>query len=169
MQKNIKLFSFVGIVLALVVVGLLFIPQFVRLGSANYNGYQMIFAYVTGGFNTIRKQYTEARASAALIIALVLMLFSMVSLAFQQKSSLLSLFGGLFLGIAGILFLLTPVWMLIIYNAGRPLEVKWLPYVVGGVMLAYGAFLTYLAIMRLREEKNALSAPKSHQYSYLKK
>lgn len=170
MQKNIKLFSFVGIGLVLLVVGLLFIPQFVTMWKFTYNGYEVIFASTTRPMKDyITKNADEARASAALIIALIFMLFSVASLLFHQKSSLLSLFGGLFLAVSGILFLLTPMWLMIIYNAGRPITVKWLPYVLGGVMLAYGAFLTYLAVMRLKDEKNALSAPKSHQYSYIKK
>lgn len=170
MQKNNKLFAIVGIALIVIVFGLLVIPQFMYFKGYTYNGYEAIFA-ATGNpmKDYIKKNADEARASAGLIIALILMVFSGVCLIFQKKSSLLSLFGGLFLGVAGILFLLTPVWILAIYNAGRAVNAKWLPYVVGGVMLAYGAFLTYLAIMRLRDEKNTLSSPKSHQYSYLKK
>ena len=172
MFKNTKLFSIIGIVLILVTVGVLFIPQFVELKGVSYNGYNYIFCYhkVDGinyfasnalGFNS------KAKPSAAGIIALVSLLIAGASLLFQQKSSLLSLFGGLFLAIAGLLFVLTPVWLLVIYNTA--IEAKWLAYVIGGILLAYGAFLIFLAVLRLRDEKNALSAPKSHQYSYIKK
>jgi hypothetical protein len=170
MQKNNKLFAIVGIALIVLVFGLLVIPQFMYFKGYTYNGYEAIFV-ATGNpmKDYIKKNADEAHASAALIIALILMVFSGVSLLFQKKSSLLALFGGLFLAIAGLLFLLTPLWFLVIFNSGRAVSAKWLAYVVGGLMLAYGAFLTFLAIMRLRDEKNTLSSPKSHQYSYLKK
>lgn len=172
MHKNIKLFAYAGIALILATVGLLFVPAFANLfGYTHLSGYNFIFGYLEkGGINYLAKNalgQDDGKVSAAGIITLICLFFSLVSLVFHKKSSVLSLLGGLFLAIAGILLLCTPLWATVIYNG--KVTAYWLAYVLGGVLLVYGGFVVYLAIMILRDEKNELSKPKSQQYSYLKK
>ena len=175
MHKNIKLFAYAGIALILATVGLLFVPAFARLNDTYLlSGYNFIFGfyYMKGNysFNYLAQnvlQQEDGKVSAAGIITLICLFFSLVSLVFHKKSSVLSLLGGLFLAIAGILLLCTPLWATVIYNG--KVTAYWLAYVLGGVLLVYGGFVVYLAIMILRDEKNELSKPKSQQYSYLKK
>ena len=167
------MFTLIALAIIAVCVGLMFIPQFGLLnaykGKSNYtyNAYETIFYFTTRPYkNYLKDNASGGRASAGGIIALIFLLLGAVSLGLSKKSSVLSLLGGLLVAISGILFLMTPLWMLIIYNG--KITAGWLAYVVGGVLLLVGAFISYIAIMRLRDEKNELARPKSQQYSYLK-
>ena len=175
------MFAFIGLVLIALCIGLLFIPQFALVrGVTSFenpnlrpiSGIEFFIGKRFGEENNYLAQNllgkdAKPHVSAAGIITLILMVFSAASLLTRKYSSLLSLFGGLFLAVSGILLLLTPLYTLSVYDG--KITAYWLAYVLGGILLAYGAFLTYLGIMLLRDEKNALSAPKSHQYSYINK
>lgn len=163
------MFTLIALAIIAVCVGLMFIPGFALLNKKlSYNAYEVIFYFS----NRPEKDYfvnntSGGRASAGGIIALIFLLFGAVSLGLSKKSSVLSLLGGLLVAISGILFLMTPLWLLIIYEKGKVVA-NWEAYVVGGILLLVGAFISYLAIMRLKDEKNELAKPKSQQYSYLK-
>ena len=174
MHKNLKMYSYVGLALIALTVGLLFVPGFIRgyfLGVKSLSGYNFIFGYYKyGGINYLAKNVLgqdKGHVSGFGITSLVFLLLAAASLVFQSKSSILSFFGGLFIALTGVIYLMTPVWCLSVYSG--KVEAFWLAYVLGGILLAYGAFLIFLAVLRLKEEKDVLATPKSHQYSYLKK
>ncbi|MCR5332587.1 MAG: hypothetical protein K6E11_01025 [Bacilli bacterium] len=173
MKKNPFMLSLIGIAVVLVCVGLMFIPGFALLNGGiktipqtYLNGYEVIFHYVVK--STYFVDNAKGRASAGGIIALVFLALGLASLGLSKKSSVLSLLGGVLVALGGIMILLMPLWFMIIYDNGK-VQAGWLAYVIGGVLTVVGGLLVYVGVMRLREEKNQLSKPKSQQYSYIRK
>ncbi len=167
MKKRVMLTSIITVVVLVIALGLLAIPgQFAKFGSYSYSGYETLFAFkVIDGKNYHTDNY-GGRPSSLGIIALVLIVLGGLCLIFNKKSKALPLLGGICLSISGLFFLLMSLSLATIYKRG--IELYWETYVIGGIVLLLGAYLIYLGIIYVREDKKITSQTKSQQYSYLK-
>lgn len=168
MKKRVLLTSFITTVVLVLFCGLFAIPgQFATIKQGEYSAYEVIFYFANrNGINYLAEN-CSGRPSAAGIIALIFMLLAVVSFIFQKKSLSLPLLGSICVLLAGILFVSMNLWMAVIYRQ-IVVELHWLTYVAGAVMILLGGYLLYVTIRALREESHLIGATKSQQYSYLK-
>lgn len=168
MKKRVFLTSIITICVLVISCGLLALPgQFATIKNIPLSGYEFIFFYKdVDGINYLAKNVTDARASAAGIIGLLFILFALVCLVFNKKSSLLALMGGVFTALSGLMFILMNLWAVSIYHK-TPVELSWVTYVIGGLFIVLGALLIFVGVKALKEENLLLNAPKSKQYSYI--
>ena len=182
-----KLLAFIkqnkAIVLALVIVllsfGFLALPgQFAHYGidgfknghytfKYNLNGYQWMFGTVEDIFgNKIGKAVPQG------IAAFVMLVLCVPGLLFSKKSSFVALLTSLALITISVLYFTISVAGLKAYPFEQAEDnayslILWVPYVVGGLVLIAGAFMTYRTIMVMKNEIKSPSQSKS-SYSYLK-
>ena len=160
-EKLAKYIPYISIGVIVLAFGFLALPgQFFKYFTQSYSGYEVIFFtpdYLTSNAN--------GRVSAGGIIAMVLIALAIPSYLFWKKSSASSLLAGILTTLGGIMFLLMPLWMAIIYRGNPDNPLKWVTYVIGSLLLVVGALSIFFAVIRLKEEK---AAPLKKNYSYIK-
>ena len=164
MKETLKKYiPYCGICAAVLAIGLVFVPGFAHYGNnaEMYSGFQAIF-YIP---QYLQDNTTNGRASVAGIIALILLVLAIPSYVFHKKSSALLLLGGILNTVAGILFLLMDFWFKIIYR-GQAVNIDFMTYLIGAMVLIVGGLTIYTAILLLLEEKK--NPVKSNKYSYIK-
>lgn len=167
MKKNAFIASMVALALVVVAVGLLAIPfGFASKVPYDYSGFEVIFHYgLRDGIDALGRNTPNARASVANIIALVFAALAVVSYAFNKKSTVLSLLGGICSGLAGLFFLSNELWIAVAYKNAQ-LVLGWMTYVVGVILVVASVGTIFHAVKALNEEKQVIETKQN--YSYLK-
>ena len=172
MTKYNKWVVIIAIAVVAITFGLLAIPNSFAVVTRGYyqlNGYEWAFAFKfkEAGVNGLRKAVPNARCSGLAIAAMVMILLSVPLNIIYKKSALYEFLAGLLLAVGGILFLLMTISGAVIYSGEY--KILWVTYVIGALLLVAGAAVMYVSVLLLRDEKKALLAPKSQEYSYLNK
>lgn len=166
MKKRVFLTSIITIAVLVVSCILLIIPgQFATIKGQGYNGYEVIFHFSNiDGINYLADNNPGSRASVAGILGLVFILFALASLIPSRKSPVLPIVGGAFTLLAGAMFMSMNLTINVVYN-GRG-ELNFVPYLVGALLLFFGAALIILGAFNVKEQSKVINAKK--EYSYLK-
>ncbi len=162
LKKNL---GYIGLGIIVVVCLLLIVPNSFVYAGYGYNGYQYIFRA-----DSYLANNNYGRPSAAGIIALFMMLFAILAYISARKSTPALITGGVFLAIAGLLFVTMQGWAILVYKTSyvtlQSNFINW-PFYVGGVlMLTCGILSMYIGASYYMQEKQA--AFRSSGYSYLK-
>lgn len=169
MKKRVFLTSIITIAVLVACCLLLIIPgQFATIGRG-YSGYEVIFhCSMVDGINYLAKNNPDTRASASGILGLIFILFAFVSSLFSikliKKNTALPILSGALTFIAGIMFISMNLSMNIIYKGKA--QLGFVTYLIGGLLLFFGALLIVLGIFLVKEEAKSYTA--SRQYSYIK-
>ena len=178
MKNKLALISIISIVIIVVSYGLLAIPgQFVGMfrdgklfpgEGTSIAGYEYIFHCIQKIGSVENPYFSNGRASAAGIMAVIFMFFALGGFALYKTSSALPLLGGILETLSGFFLLMTTPFACLCYPKEiSSIRAMWLPYVIGALLLIAGLVATYLAIVELRKEKATLASKGG--YSYLKK
>lgn len=167
-ENKILVFALGVIVLSFVFLAL---PgQFVKYGLSRdkdyifeLSGYEFMFGIDLAGL--------PKKASAQGIAIFVMLILSIVGIAFSKKSSFVEMVTGLVLITVSILFFT-------ISEAGAKVYTEflkgdyaycWVPYLLGGLLVVAGLLVVYKAVMTMKDEIKHPAAPKGPSYNYLHK
>ena len=168
MNRRVVLLSFASLLVILVSFGLLAIPQFILENGTNHydiNGYQFFF---NAGSDLYKGSLKPQHVSGLGIASIVLMALAIVSYVFAYQSSAFSLFGGLLSVASSVLFFCMNLSKNEVYGHFRSrVEVGWVAYVIGGLLVVSGLLAIYGSIKLMLQEKKVIASSKS--YSYIKK
>ena len=168
MEKKVKLIGLISIVAIVLACGLLAIPQFIvphdypSLGSIS--GYQFFFHAV--GDNYANNAHFDG-VSGLGITSIVLMALALVSYLFSVKSSAFLMLGGIFNVATSILYFAMEASKKRRYAYPDFVNVGWVSYVVGALLVLTGLLSIYFAFRSMQKEKKEIATKKS--YSYIKK